>query len=708
MSTIRVVNLQHTDATEPNIVLQSDGTSVFASGITISGGTNLTVSGTAEFASGTVSAPSITFIDDNNTGIYEPAADTVAITTAATERLRVDSSGNLLVGLTTAVGIGGTPADLNSTEIGRGYINISRDDTQAADHIQFGKNGSVASSIGTSTTNSLTFKTGTTEQMRIDSSGNVFMGGTSDANADFVFAKGSRASFYRSVGIGTASPGELLEIKAASVPAIRLNQANTYYAPIKLAGNDLEIRGSSGNIEFYTGANDGASSTERMRIDSSGFIHHKYTSNNSSTPEGLFINNQNNATGNNASLIFSNDSGNRKKVAISAVDVGSYGASDLVFALDGTDSGSVSLSADEKVRITSSGNVFIGHNNADHSCPLSVGVTAISTPNGNAGSAHTGVVRIHDKGSNNNYYCGIEIRNKNSGDIRILNQDVNTSNKANMLFMVDSGTDVSEAMRIKATGHVNIGTTIDGLYAYADAFTIGDAANCGMTIRSGSTSWGSIYFADGTSGAAQYAGFIDYSHSSDFMRIGAGAAERIRILSGGTILFGTTANDISTSAFGTRISDSNVLSTSRNVAGTSAVAHFYGNAGELRVKGDGDCENTNNSYGSISDVKLKENIVDANSQWNDIKALKVRNYNFKESTGFSTHKQIGLIAQEVESISPGLVSETNDTDSSGNETGTVTKSVSYSILNVKVVKALQEAIAKIETLEAKVAALEAG
>ena len=42
----------------------------------------------------------------------------------------------------------------------------------------------------------------------------------------------------------------------------------------------------------------------------------------------------------------------------------------------------------------------------------------------------------------------------------------------------------------------------------------------------------------------------------------------------------------------------------------------------------GNVTNTNNSYGSLSDVKLKENIVDANSQWDDIKALKVRNFNF--------------------------------------------------------------------------------
>jgi hypothetical protein len=54
---------------------------------------------------------------------------------------------------------------------------------------------------------------------------------------------------------------------------------------------------------------------------------------------------------------------------------------------------------------------------------------------------------------------------------------------------------------------------------------------------------------------------------------------------------------------------------------------------------NGNVENTNNSYGALSDLKLKENIVDANSQWDDLKALQVRNYNFKEG---QTHTQIGL------------------------------------------------------------------
>jgi hypothetical protein len=126
----------------------------------------------------------------------------------------------------------------------------------------------------------------------------------------------------------------------------------------------------------------------------------------------------------------------------------------------------------------------------------------------------------------------------------------------------------------------------------------------------------------------------------------------------------------------------------------------------FRVWSNGDTQNTNNSYGAISDAKLKENIVDANSQWSDLKALQVRKYNFKEETDQQTHTQIGLIAQEVELVSPGLVSESPDRDEDGNDLGTVTKSVNYSVLYMKAVKALQEAMERIETLETKVAALE--
>jgi len=78
------------------------------------------------------------------------------------------------------------------------------------------------------------------------------------------------------VGIGTVSPDNLLHIKTTgSTPSIELEQdaGTSYKALIKLAGNDLEIRGSSGAMEFYNGGNnDGDSATKRMAISSGGVV----------------------------------------------------------------------------------------------------------------------------------------------------------------------------------------------------------------------------------------------------------------------------------------------------------------------------------------------------------------------------------------------------------------------------------------------------
>jgi hypothetical protein len=125
------------------------------------------------------------------------------------------------------------------------------------------------------------------------------------------------------------------------------------------------------------------------------------------------------------------------------------------------------------------------------------------------------------------------------------------------------------------------------------------------------------------------------------------------------------------------------------------------------VYNNGNVVNTNNSYGAISDVKLKENIVDAASQWDDIKALTVRKYSMKADE-LDAPNMLGVIAQEVEAAGmAGLVYESPDLDRDNNDLGTVTKQVNYSILYMKAVKALQEAMTRIETLEAQNASFEA-
>jgi hypothetical protein len=130
------------------------------------------------------------------------------------------------------------------------------------------------------------------------------------------------------------------------------------------------------------------------------------------------------------------------------------------------------------------------------------------------------------------------------------------------------------------------------------------------------------------------------------------------------------------------------------------------------VYSDGDVQNHDNSYSGISDEKLKEQIKDASSQWDDIKALKIRKYKMKEeiaNKGDSDNLwKLGVVAQEVEALGmSGLVTTNKDVDDETKEDlGTTTKAVKYSILYMKAVKALQEAMTRIETLEAKVAKLE--
>ena len=124
--------------------------------------------------------------------------------------------------------------------------------------------------------------------------------------------------------------------------------------------------------------------------------------------------------------------------------------------------------------------------------------------------------------------------------------------------------------------------------------------------------------------------------------------------------------------------------------------------GRLFIYSDGDIQNHDNSYTGISDEKLKQDIVDASSQWDDLKNLRVRKFKFisdVEAYGDNAKTLIGLVAQEVETVSPGLVKEHPDLDNENNDLGTTTKSVNYSVLYMKAVKALQEAMERIETLE---------
>lgn len=147
---------------------------------------------------------------------------------------------------------------------------------------------------------------------------------------------------------------------------------------------------------------------------------------------------------------------------------------------------------------------------------------------------------------------------------------------------------------------------------------------------------------------------------------------------------------------------------------TDDIAVFVSDVGGTKttvckVKGDGDLENANNSYGGISGRELKENIVPAKSKLNDFMKLQFRSFNFKNNPRL---KQLGLIADEVEPIFPGLVKNTPNykevfdmkwkpsMSKKGKRgrpkileaTGTFTQSIKYSVISLIAAKALQEHI----------------
>jgi hypothetical protein len=199
--------------------------------------------------------------------------------------------------------------------------------------------------------------------------------------------------------------------------------------------------------------------------------------------------------------------------------------------------------------------------------------------------------------------------------------------------------------------------------------------------------------------------------SGNFANISAESQNPVlNITSGGNVLIGASAGSgnnesvgiVSNSTQSFRINnthntsgDVNFVSImGTNTFNTSSIHYIAYSAGSqaISIYGNGNIQNANNSYGALSDIKLKENIVDASPKLEDLLKVKIRNYNL---IGNET-KQIGVVAQELEEIFPSMIEEDKDG----------IKGVKYSVFVPMLIKALQEQQQTIQDLTNRLINLE--
>jgi len=144
--------------------------------------TTLAVTGVTTFAAGTAALPAITTTGDTNTGIFFPAADTIAFAEGGAEAMRITSAGNVGIGTSSPLNFTNyTTLTLNNASAG-GVYAINNNGTNVA---QFSGDGSAVALFGL-TAIPMTFSTNSTERARIDSSGNFLVGATGTSWTDTV------------------------------------------------------------------------------------------------------------------------------------------------------------------------------------------------------------------------------------------------------------------------------------------------------------------------------------------------------------------------------------------------------------------------------------------------------------------------------------------------------------------------------------------
>jgi hypothetical protein len=508
------------------------------------------------------------------------------------------------------------------------------------------------------------------------------------------------------VGINTSSPDTVLNIENSSNPTIKIrnttaaangytelqfDSANTFSGTSKsyIRSISNNAGNSSTSLAFATNADGGGSPAERMRIDSSGnLLVGTTTTNPHSNSSGSTADN---ATSLDASGYFS--AGRYQGPSMYLNRTGTDG--DIAqFRKDGSTVGSIGAEGGDLVIGTGS-TAGLQFNDATPTIrPWNM-------------SANTRTDGVCDLGYSNSRFKDLYLSGAAYANYVGSASDTNTNIAFDNADTIRFTNGASERARITSSGTLLVGGSAD--YGTGRVIITQSADDKGIALADSALSYTSFFH--GNSNGTK----IGNNHTQP-VTFFTNNTEKARIDSSGIFYVGLPTGSNFTRlmpgggvlAKNGSASDSGVSYWAQSARGADTGRQFmyfqYSNTSlAFQVFNNGNVQNLNNSYGALSDIKLKENIELAESQWDDIKSIEICKYNLKE-TG---EKHIGVIAQQLEEVGVnGLVEESYLRDSDGNLEEESTKSVKYSVLYMKSIKALQEAMERIEQLEQRVDAME--
>jgi len=641
-----------------------------------------TVKSPAEIGFDTTSATGVT------KGDLVFATRDVTTDTAPTERMRIDSSGDLTVK--------GGRIFVNESDNGNTAIGLTRDADEG--YVQVYSAGSITSSIRG---NGDSYFNG----------GNVGIGTDSPSGILQVETSGTVANLYVKSDISTSALASRISL-GNSTSAARFTFA------LLGGGGEIAYLGSEGSFPLYFQT----AGTERMRIDSNGNVGIGVTPQTDWTstitalqigPQSVFRAGATEFTdatfmGTNVKQV----SGTNKYIETGPATE-YYQQNGLHFwnyAASGTAGNTISFS--EAMRITSAGNVGIGASSSAQKLTISGGSSDVTmlwnstdTAYHNFGIQKDGSLIKMGEFNNDGTTLAAAILNIEMNGDKV---GIGTSSPEGLLHLKKTDTGISPQ---NPAGNQLVIENGDS------------SGSADLQFLAASNGYSHIFFGDA---ADANIGTILYAHTDNSLRFTTNTAEAMRIDSDGSAYWNTTV----TTGYGQTTGDGNfayanddgsvqgslLLVNNANrgwanaywnkVAYTSGLDTRYFQFSVNGVaKGSINCNSagTGVEYNTSSDRRLKENIQDLTNGIEAVKQLRPRTFDWitDEDNTFPSH---GFIADEADDIVPELVNgEANAVDEDGNP---VYQNMEYSKLVPLLTAALQEAITKIETLEARITALE--